>query len=221
MKDLIYNLKRIKFLYKPYKKIKEYFQNKKRNAAIQKHGYEMLDKVCQALKKSDITAFCAYGTLLGFVREDRILPYDLDIDMGILEDENFSWDKLDKVLIEEAGLEFHHQFVLDNGKITERTYNIGDATIDFFLCEKKDDSMITYIYVQEAYSTRFKVRLDILPLIKGITYEKKHDIEIPIIDNYDEYLTAAYGKTWRIPDPNYKELENYIPGRYAKKERCK
>ena len=207
--------------YLQFKKIKEYFQNKKRNAAINKYGYEMLDKVCQALKKSDMTAFCAYGTLLGFVREGGILSHDLDIDIAIIEDKNFSWDKLDKILTEEAGLEFHHQFVLDNGKVTERTYNYGDATIDFFLCEKQGNSMIAYVYELEEYSTKFRVMIDTLPIVKGITYEKKHDIEVPIIDNYDEYLTAAYGKTWRIPDPNFEGVKNYLPGRSARKERCK
>lgn len=213
----LYALKRIKILYSPYKKIKNHFESKKRNIAIKEYGYKMLDDVCQNLKKSDLTVFCAYGTLLGFVRDNGFISYDLDIDMGVIDDDFFSWEKLDD-LLRDSGLKLHHQFVLDDGTITERTYYVGDATIDFFLFKKHKNYMSSLIYEREKYSKKFFVRVSEVPLIKEVIYIKKKNIEVPIIKNYEEFLVKVYGENWKYPDPNFKHDERILDNRYAKME---
>ncbi len=65
------------------------------------------------------------------------------------------------------------------------------------------------------------MRESVVPLVDKILYEVKNNIEIPIISNYDDYLTKVYGKTWKIPDPNFKHEEKILEGRYAVIERFK
>jgi phosphorylcholine metabolism protein LicD len=50
---------------------------------LQRHGIEALKQAVPP------RAFLVYGTLLGMVREDRLIPHDDDMDVGVLEEE---WD---------------------------------------------------------------------------------------------------------------------------------
>jgi phosphorylcholine metabolism protein LicD len=221
--SLKYKLKRIKLIYYPYKKVRDffdYFKRKKRNRDIKKYGYEMLDCVCKKMKKNSVPVFCAFGTMLGFVRDNGFISHDLDIDLGILCTDKFSWDEID-MIAKESGLKLKHQFILDNGTITERTYYKASATIDFFLYYVAESQMYSYSYVQETYSKKFMVLKTIVPLLKEINYKEVHNIEVPIISNYEEYLTSIYGKNWQIPDPGFKHKVKPLPGRYATIERFK
>ncbi len=215
--------KKIKFLYTPYKKlryIKFKHSLKKRNKAIKEYGYDLLNEVCVSLKNSKIVFFCAYGTLLGFIRENGFIPYDLDIDMGVLETDDFTWNKLDNIL-KETGLKLKHQFKLDDGTITERTYYKGNATIDFFLHKKRGKEMVAYIYDQEENDENFFVRESVVPLADKIVFENKNNVVVPIMTNYNNYLTAVYGEDWRTPNPNFKHEEKILKNRYANIERFK
>ncbi len=221
--NIKYKLKKIKIIYYPYRKIRNFFDKfkyEKRNKAIKQYGYEMLNNVCKQFKKNNIPAFCAYGTLLGFIRDNGFISYDLDIDMGLLSNEDFSWEKIDKIL-KSSGLELKHQFKLNDGTITERTYYLGDATIDFFLFKISDNEMISYIYEQETYSKKYHVRESRVPLAKKIEYIEKNNIIVPIISNYEEYLETVYGKNWKIPDPNFKHEEKILEDKEGYIERFK
>ena len=44
---------------------------------------EILFEVCDILKINSINYWICHGTLLGIVRENRILPWDNDIDIGV------------------------------------------------------------------------------------------------------------------------------------------
>ena len=44
---------------------------------------EILFEVCDILKINSINYWICHGTLLGIVRENRILPWDNDIDISL------------------------------------------------------------------------------------------------------------------------------------------
>jgi lipopolysaccharide cholinephosphotransferase len=46
---------------------------------------KMLREVTEILEKNGVQYFLDFGTLLGIVRENRLLPWDDDIDLGIPE----------------------------------------------------------------------------------------------------------------------------------------
>lgn len=54
---------------------------------------DFLEKVTKAFKKYDIDIFIDCGTLLGIVRDGSILPWDNDLDFGVLQN-NFDHSKI-------------------------------------------------------------------------------------------------------------------------------
>ena len=57
----------------------------------------MLERVCTALDRSEVKYCLDAGTLLGIVRENRLLPWDNDMDLMVGRDQ---FPKLETVLQE-------------------------------------------------------------------------------------------------------------------------
>ena len=55
--------------------------------AEQKHMYKVLYRVTDAMNKANIQYFLFYGTLLGAMRHNSVIPYDDDVDIAIFEDD--------------------------------------------------------------------------------------------------------------------------------------
>ena len=134
-------------LYKIYEKVFWAIVIKRRNKGLHQKGYLYLDKIDAAMKKYGVDYFLTYGTLLGIIREGEFIPYDDDIDLGVIQNERFSWDKLEKAMAE-IGMEKKIQFRL-NGELTEQTYREGNLSVDFFLYEEKEGKSVSYVYYQE------------------------------------------------------------------------
>lgn len=197
-------LKRIKFIYIPYRKIKLYFFDKKRNRDLHKKGYKVLNEVCDELKKANLNVFCAYGTLLGFIRDNSFISHDLDIDLGIIMTDNFSWEKYDSIL-KKIGMKLDHQYIINEETITEKTYSKDGVYIDFFLffIDKEKNEMYSYCYDYEEKNNKLMPRIEYAPIVDKIEYREIHGIIVPIISNNIEFLEYIYGENWKIPDPNF------------------
>jgi len=57
--------------------------NKTLTGKLGKTAVKMLKKVCEILEKNDVPYVLEAGTLLGIVRENRLLPWDNDLDITI------------------------------------------------------------------------------------------------------------------------------------------
>lgn len=189
----------------------------KKIKVLHTQGYEMLDEISKELSKTNLTAFAAFGTMLGLVRDKSFIKNDYDIDFGIVQDENFSWDKL-KLVTDSLGMKQTHEFRFDNKIITEKSYTYKGIQIDFFLyfLDKNQTSMYCYIYTfkPEEKPAPDKVpaiwhpMLSPCPLVKNISLQKINNANALIPENAEEYLADIYGKTWKVPDPNYVHDEH-------------
>ena len=47
----------------------------------------ILREICSLLGKNKINYWVCHGTLLGIIRENRLLPWDHDIDIAVWKDE--------------------------------------------------------------------------------------------------------------------------------------
>lgn len=209
-------LKSKKKLYSFYINLKNKRLAKKKNKNLHKYGYVVLNELCRELDKTDINYYCSFGTLLGLVRDNKFISNDLDIDLGFVEDNNFSWSKIETA-VKNIGMKFEHQFILDDSKVTEKTYSKNGVSVDFFVYELNDKKIFSHTYVSRDDDDYIcDVQLVELPIPNSVIYKEIKGYKFPIIDNYDEYLTCCYGKSWKIPDPTFEDSIPYWKNHFGR-----
>lgn len=153
--------------------------------------------------------FITGGTLLGLVRDGKLIDTDDDADLAYISKyENPSDVVLESYKVErllsQQGLETvrhssGHLQVMFNGT----TYTDG-FYVDIF----------TYFVTNEWFYGTFHAReksedVTVYPL-KTITVG---DLELPIPANTDQMLKAIYGPTWQVPDPAFTFVTPEAAGR--------
>ena len=209
-------------VYRIYEKIFWTIVEKRKNKGLHKLGYTYLNQIEVELEKAGIKSFITYGTLLGIIREGKFIGHDSDIDIGVIYDSSFSWERLENVL-NNVGMKKKHQFVLD-GNITEQTYICGELSIDFFLFYQYDnEQQVAYAYFRKPDETyeddSFEVSRNIVPAVKEIKKNENEKGCFLIPQNAEEFLEKVYGKNWKIPDPNWQEDMDVVKGKVAYIER--
>ena len=184
----------------------------KKNRAFQQYGEESFRLIVQTLNKAGIEFFPAYGTLLGLVRDGRLIRHDLDLDFGVTaEGKEYDWEKLIKVLTD-AGFHVFHWFEYD-GVIGETAF-ISPLSplvkIDFFAFFKKEDCFVSHTcwrtegreYKSEKEFTLYE---EVFPCFDSFRNVEHLGVKVPIPVNAEELLEASYTSSWRTPDENWKE----------------
>ena len=224
LKPLLGNFGRDKLpkIYKIYETLYWRIVIKRRKKGLQSKGYEYLPKVEHVLRAKGIQCFLIYGTLLGIVREGKFIGHDDDIDLGIVENDDFSWNKVQEAL-SEIGMQKKHQFSLD-GKITEQTYRKKNLSIDFFLVEAHGDKSYSHGYFRredEQYESldQFSVRRRIISRIDGTTEYICESGKFQVPQNYELFLREVYGENWRVPDPSWVTDAAYLENKYGYQEK--
>ncbi len=165
----------------------------------------MLLRVTQVLKNNEIPYWLEGGTLLGVIRENRLLPWDNDMDISIrFEDVDRLMSILWKVNLKYYLYRFktfkQDDFPFHKGdvrivKIFNRKwiFDKGDLSLDIFIKKRVDDQRFWYVgvkrYTKKSVPARF---YDDLTEIK---FGKKN-VSVP--RDYEGYLTYRYGD-WRTP----------------------
>jgi tetratricopeptide (TPR) repeat protein len=180
-------------------------QDKKRKSL--KSGY--LDQLAARNTLAEVSAFfdsinveffLSSGTLLGVYRDGDILPYDKDMDIGILGDVPGEW-LLDK--INQSGL-FTPARVISGRKEDYQLYisihsRKEDVIVDIFFYKHANDRMYCGFNAISG-----EVRWHFSPFgLKFIDFDG-HKYLIP--DNTELYLKELYGQTWRIPDSGFDSV---------------
>lgn len=139
--------------------------------------------------------FLAFGTLLGYAREGRLLSHDKDVDVGI-----FDWPSqfdLARLLLESG--EFAVDTSVLGGKGTyvfPVVHRATNVTIDIFVFYREGDQVVTGVKNRFGYLQRFAYT----PF--GLVEVDFRGIKINAPDAIDRILTESYGN-WRVSDPDY------------------
>lgn len=197
-----------RLVYEPIHQLYRLYSIPHRRRILKRHGKKVLSHVADIIEAHNIPAFAAYGTLLGFVRENGFLRHDDDIDLGVLPGE---WDAkrlLKTLLDEENGFRLNSAFAY-NGKITEFNLTYDQVPIDFFFYEAEGDRFYagSYHYFPNreypAPNANSAQRVG-EPRIEGLTKLSVYGIEFPVPSNTEYVLEKLYGN-WRVPDTKWDD----------------
>jgi hypothetical protein len=157
-----------------------------------------IDDVLKVLHGLDVDAFLAYGTLLGAVRNGQLIGHDSDADLGYVS----RWEHPADVMRESFGLQ---------RALMERGYPVTRYSGSAFKVDvRESDGSVRGLDVFGGFMLEGKLHLMgeiitpfkrewILPL--GTATLEGWDFAVPA--DTDRFLTATYGRSWRVPDPAF------------------
>lgn len=144
-------------------------------------------------------AFLDYGTLLGAVRDGRMISHDLDIDIGYLSDASGPADAMrdsfavERILRRRLGW----RVLRKDGGLLQVFFPQADQrrrNVDIFTAFFSDG------YLYQVHDTRMPGTVDdILPLSE-VTLEGRM---MPAPNRPKVLLSSLYGPNWMVPDPSF------------------
>jgi len=151
-----------------------------------------LQTVVDICAKSGLESFAISGTLLGLIREGKLLNHDLDIDIGIFShDTNIA--KLINNINEHSKLHIksinyciykksNEGYYKDELPILIKVASNFGTHVDICIFNKMDDKLVMGSSSQLWHYQPF-----------GIKHLTVLDYKIPVPENHDDFLTATYG----------------------------
>jgi hypothetical protein len=159
---------------------------------------DAVEEVLAALKKAGIDAFPAYGTLLGAVREGKLIGHDSDADLGYVSSHTHPVDVIiESFRLQRALADMGYRISRYSGAAFKVDVKEGDGSIrgldvfGGFLSEG-------YLHLMGEIRVPFE-RSWIFPL-GTCTLEGR---VLPAPADTDRFLGATYGPGWRVPDPAF------------------
>lgn len=176
-----------------------YFMNKVlhwRSHLLKMYGIEILMKVQDLAKQENIECSPYFGTLLGLVREGRLIKHDVDIDFLISPDDK----NLNSFYTSLKSIGFiPERMILLNNRMLEFSMSYKVISVDFFLMGHsagRDRNVFVF-------NDRNEVRLHSYPKIKGMVDMKTVSGKTILVpENAIEHLDNEYGN-WRTPNKNW------------------
>ena len=189
--------------------IKIYYPYK--NYKIKSNAKDILERVGRVFESNSLDYWLDYGTLLGYIREGKIIKGDLDLDFGVIMQDSSKSLKDD---LKKEQIYITQQTFVD-GILTTEQYKYKDIGFDIFYYRKEGDKFITNIWLPNDYSMPQKVSYK---NANGKLYEttfsafgtKKinfYGVAFNIPKDSDNYLKEHYGDDYMIPNPNFSHKD--------------
>lgn len=171
-------------------------------------GESTIISVEEILASEKLTYFATCGTLLGLIRENKLLKRDYDLDYGVIIEEETDWKKIERCFLQN-GYKMIRFFTLE-GKTTEQTYRSNNGIeIDIFghyfinneLCFYSYDKLSSIEYSSENEWSAYILKNGRFKGTKRIDTDVG---KVTVPQNAEEYLSYNYNDDWRIPNPNFQ-----------------
>ena len=146
-----------------------------------------------------VPAFLSFGSLLGAVREGKLIGHDVDVDLGYFSSEQHPADvMLESFRIERVLRSKGWRVVRENGGFLALFFKQADGTtrnLDIFTAFRAGDRLFQ-VHDVATHADESAV----LPL--GTIDFEGRPMPVPAVP--EVFLEAAYGPDWRIPNPAFK-----------------
>jgi SAM-dependent methyltransferase len=147
-----------------------------------------------------LPAFLSYGSLLGAMRSGRFIGHDMDVDLGYLSRARTPVDAMRESFAVERHLRRRGWSLLRQSggflQIFFRQPDGGSRNVDVFTLWA--DPVEERVYEINDISCPGREE-DVVPL-SSVTLEGR---PLPAPRHPETLLVAAYGPSWRVPDPNF------------------
>ena len=160
---------------------------------------DAVEIVLKALNAAGVSAFPAYGTLLGAVREGKLIGHDNDADVGYVSSHTHPADviiesfRLQRVL-QQQGFEIT-RYSGAAFKVVVRDSERGGRGLDVFAGFLYEGQLVLMGEIFAPFEREWLLPLGTVQL-EGVT--------LPAPAQPERLLAAMYGEQWRVPDPTFK-----------------
>lgn len=224
-------IRKIKRILKHNTKLTQAEIAQKKIESIQKNGLMTIEKTIKLLSEKNVTCFADFGTLLGIVREKKLLGHDKDIDLGIVGVEQNQIHDI-TTFLERKGYKLWREFYLGE-RIVEQSWHIDDIKVDLNYYQKEKDGYRTWLFYKDPDKKYKKGYYSTVTMrytgITGFEKIKLNNYSITIPKNPTNLLEQKYGKSWNIPDKGWvywknpvavevKELGHFMTYNYVEKK---
>ena len=180
---------------------------KRKRKMMAKNGVNTLHYLQDLLQNGEYEFFFDMGTLLGIIRDGRLLKHDIDVDIAVyVESEEQKVAVRDMIV--SHGNSILYSYSVDSLGVVEESYIHDGIKFDISYYSRNDDIDVCYLM----YSDPDKVyeSTDVLSVVR-LECKKITDIEkldfygkaINVPKDSKGYLAQRYGESWTVPDPDY------------------
>ena len=186
MRELVVKLATFLGLYNWLMKIDNRLETKRQNRAFIKYGIEALREAVAATDECGGKLFMAFGSLLGAYREKGFIPFDYDLDMGLLAEERK--EQLIDAMRRHGFTLLRQYYIKATGRICLDKYDYKGVHVDPWREANATDGFPT-----------------IIRTVPDSTFSKYDFLteKVYMPDRAEEWLRTLYGDHFMTPDPKW------------------
>ena len=209
MRELVVKLATFLGLYNWLMKIDNRLETKRQNRAFIKYGIEALREAVAATDECGGKLFMAFGSLLGAYREKGFIPFDYDLDMGLLAEERK--EQLIDAMRRHGFTLLRQYYIKATGRICLDKYDYKGVHVDvhYFYHQEQGGLYCDLCLPHESKPWREANATDGFPPIIRIVPDStfsKYDFlteKVYMPDRAEEWLRTLYGDHFMTPDPKW------------------
>lgn len=196
-------------IYKKMMKLDNRIQMHRQNKAFASYGLETLRLADKAASDSNCELFLTFGTLLGAYRNKNFIPYDCDLDTGML-----TTDYSEQFLLNMKKLGLKHirrYYVKETGRICEDKFDYNGVHIDVYYYYLDNQGMLCcdLCLPHESKDWRSANNSDGFPSITrrcpntAFIRQPFLGINCFMPQQTEVWLKSLYGENFMTPDPKW------------------
>lgn len=173
---------------------------------LQQNGEETVRAIQEMLDSTGVFFFFDMGTLLGIIREGRLLRHDMDIDVAVFTEDASQKESLKQTLLAK-GCTLRYSYSVEELGVVEDSFVYNDIKFDINYFSEVNGMDVCYLMYTDPNKGYPVGKMSVVQLMTPhISALKKIDFGgcmINVPEDPEKYLAARYGENWRIPDKNY------------------